>query len=232
MTEQRYIKKLEQGSNSVLEVYEPLVDMIVQTGGSVALHEGFTLKSIDSFFGSNSILFIYYECFRTSDNKRQYLFIKYNTIDKKSDILIFDSDYGNFSNMPEGEFSGASTNYYLLAGTMEKYIVFSGSDTSVISLTNDSPITMVLISRRVLYNSGKYYMVYQGFHYPNTRISKSEGLPSTIMSLQMNLYSLIISADSSDTLDNRSLYYAYMSNCIKEFSSIGASICGGRGALN
>ena len=183
VTEQKYIKKIESGSNKVTAVYDPVTDMVVQTGGSVAGHEDFTLKSIDTFFGSNSVLFVFYECFRTVDNERQYLFIKYNTEDKKSDIIVFDNSYGNFSAMPGGEFSGASTNYFKKDGTLEKYIVFSGSDTSVISLTNDSPITMNLVSRRVLLNSGKYFMVYQGFHYPNTRIAGSEGLPTSIMSL-------------------------------------------------
>ena len=48
----------------------------------------------------------------------------------------------------------------------------------------------------------------------------------------MNLFSLIISVDPADPYENRSLYYAYISNCLKEYSSLGASICGGRGALN
>ena len=229
--EQKFVKKIEMGSNKIIATYEPLVDMNIQTGGSLAGYDHFVLKSIDTWYNSKTNLFLYYECFKAADNKISYMIANYNMEDKKTDILIFRlSDYA--SDLYGGEIGGITPIYSPYNGLLSKVLYIGGIEACSFLLTSESPISMSYSTRRRLMIGTEYQYTYRGMSYANLKIEKSEGFDETVATISNGHISLMFESRASETpVSNISITEYIGSNCLREFLDPASYLCGGRGII-
>ena len=226
VTDRKYVKKVALSAESeILETYEPIMDMIQQTGPSVDDYEDINLRSADTFFNSTDNLLIYYECFRKTDNQISHIILKYSTIDKKADVIIFTFGTGANPNVWGGEFSSATSLVYIKGGVYKKYIGFAGYTSTIFKVDSESPfvISFEMLEDWNLTLANDYEEApYRGMSFAATRIPSGKGLPMSFVIFHEDYVTHFIKVDSSSSvISNRVLRYAFFTNVIKEIIKSG-----------